>query len=236
MLWSLTDEAIAMGKQSLHNMDETSKRSVKNRDQNEVHQAMVKAGREYNYLFELAMAPSRRVVFQEYRHKFYFSTLVIMNSRVSRIVFEKCPEMTEDQKIQHLDQTKVMMTKTLSVVLVDKLFTDKVSNHYFEGVSLLFKEQQEHLESQISLTRRLCEHINDDIDFLEYKWEQDKQHQGIDCKRFVLDFDELDALADSMALELFEQAKQEAMIEVYDSMGQKTKANQLLHNLISSQV
>ena len=235
MLWRLSPESNAVGDKTTDALYESVKRGVQSKDKQVIRNARQKAYKELTFLFEIAHIPSRRIVFQEYRYWYLLSIVVMTQSRVDRVVFDKCPELTEYEKLECLIQAKNIMTKAVTTILADKLFSEKISNHYFDGFPILLKEQQQQIENLLDLTQKACEMVGDGIGYLQYLSDNENNTEGNEYSQYELNIDEVNSIADSMAQALFEQAKQEALAEVYETQGQKNKANQVLQRLISLQ-
>lgn len=221
--WSYTDKALKRTDEIRENMYAAAKRRTNSKDSHEHNKACRKAHQEFQFLYELALAPCINQDQNLYRYLFMTSTVVhLMGSFWRTLQKDKLETLQKEAQ-----QAKAMLFALLLELHADQMVSEKLSSKYFHGKPLLLPAQGKFLERVTANAIQLTEHLNEAGGLL-----QALEPERIEGDGFSIDIEALQAMAERRASELVKQIELQVRITIYSNEGRHDQAIRLFQRVI----
>jgi len=214
--WCYTDTALGQMKQSRDNLYAAIRRKHPGQKGKAADQACRKAYQEFNYLFDLAMAPNTQLELARYRYLYFVSTVAHGLGALWR---HFKAEYDLDKLVQELSHLKRQLEPLRVELISEHLASETIGKKYFGGRPLFFKRQEVFLELVMSQVQGMAEHLNEAVELLRAI----KPEAEI-WDTLLVDEPAVQAMAQLQAAHRVEQLRQEARLRVYEAEGKHEEA------------
>jgi hypothetical protein len=214
--WCYTDVALKQMQQSRENMYAAIRRKHPGQKVKAADQACQKAHRAFNYLFDLAMAPSTQLDLARYRYLYLVSHVA---HELGALWRHFQTEYDLDALIQELSHLKRQLEPLRVELISEHLASETIGQKYFGGRPLFFKGQEAFLELVMSQVQGMAEHLNEAIGLLRAI----KPEAEI-WDTLLIDEPAVQVMAEALAVCRVEQLEQEARLIVYEAEGRHEEA------------
>lgn len=214
--WCYTDVALKQMKQSRENMYAAIRRKHPGQKGKAADQACQKAHRAFNYLFDLAMAPSTQLDLARYRYLYLVSHVA---HELGALWRHFQTEYDLDALVQELSHLKRHLEPLWVELVSDQLASTTIGQKYFGGRPLFFKRQEAFLELVISQVQGMVEHLNEAVGLL-----QAIKPEAEIWDTLLIDEQAVQVMAKALAVRRVEQLEQEARLLVYEAEGKHEQA------------
>lgn len=214
--WCYTDAALGQMKQSRDNLYASIRRKHPGQKGKAADQACRKVHREFNYLFDLAMAPSTQLELVRYRYLYFVSTVA---HELGTLWRHFQAEYDLDALVQDLSRLKRQLEPLWVELISEKLASDTIGKRYFGSRPLFFKRQEAFLELVIGQIQSMAEHLNEAVELLRALKPEAEIWNAL-----LIDGNAVQAMAQVQAVRRVEQLEQEARLRVYEAEGKHEEA------------
>jgi hypothetical protein len=226
--WMWSDEFTGWLKRIAKQKSEIYQKESKGKDATKVNREYRKARQEFVYLYTLAFLPCQHLETDRYRYLYEMTALAhfyqgILSERTSR-------QLSLDTFFKNLGQLKFGISKLLMELKADQYAERKISDQFFDGISLYLPEQKRFLEEKAALVVRLIDLFMDNLEDYKCQFQLDGWEAERDClDAMAIDMEEIEAAAVENGKIQFERACAEAKMKVYETEDRSDDVLKVFH-------